>query len=693
MKRQTALRKHFFSVLFYIFPLLTMAQAPEPCLTEAIHANRPHPSGIEQTRAAYQTYLNTPRTSTATYTIPVVVHLLQSTSTALVPDSLVHSQIVALNETFRKLNADTVNIPPVFQSIAADCDIEFQLASIDPYGCPATGINRIQSPLAIHEGGQERYMKGLIQWDPHRYLNIWVTESINGGFAQGYGTFPDWFADNPELDGVVISENVFGYIPNDPLHTGKVGTHEVGHWLGLYHTFQDGCVGLTSSNCATEGDMVCDTPPSAAANMGCNSTLNTCTESPIDLPDIDASYMSYGSDLCRTMFTVGQATRMHFFLNGIRSQIHTPANLALTGVDGSVSFGCTPIASFSSDVRSICSGQSVQFADESPGVPASWSWTFQGGSPATSTQQNPTVVFPTNGIFDIGLTVTNSFGNTTTTELSYINVSAATAPALLESFEDSLPFPPGWDVLNGDEQSTWVPFGESASQGQVSMKVDNYDLVGDGSGDDLVSPLVDLSGLGQAELTFDRAYRRRSNFHRDTLQVQVSTDCGLSWTTEWEGDLLKLASVGGYAGGSPFVPLPSQWKADTIDLAAYLGESQVRFRFRCIGQGGQNLYIDHINLGGVISSLDPALPQVRFSVESPFRESLQVTLWQNSSLPLEMELLDLHGKVHWQEQWPTGLAQGEQVEIQNLQHLSPGIYFVRAKTEKWSLVRKVVRVH
>jgi|GEM_PF-1400386 len=297
-----------------------------PGLAEWVEADREH----------YQDYLENKdqfRTS-GTVTIPVVFHVIYSVSANLVSDARLQSQIDVLNDDYARTNSDAGNTPAAFQGIAANTNIQFCLASEDPNGAPTTGINRLQSSLASTQyPSGEAALKGLIQWDHNKYLNVWVVENINGGQVLGYATFPGASIFNPQLDGVVLSQQYTGVGSSGaPFNRGRTGTHEVGHWLGLFHTFQNGCSGLTQGTCASQGDEVCDTPPTAAPNYGCPGTQNTCSETfPSNQNDMTMNYMDYVDDNCMNMFSTGQSDRMNFYLNTSRANLLTSTGCSNTG--------------------------------------------------------------------------------------------------------------------------------------------------------------------------------------------------------------------------------------------------------------------------------------------------------------------------------------------------------------------------
>lgn len=258
-------------------------------------------------------------------TIPVVFHIIhngQNIGTGLnLSVAQLQSQIDVLNECYRKRNADTALVPSVFKSRIADIEVEFCLAITDPNGNVTTGITRHN--LAANPNTFDANIKPVTVWDATRYLNIWTTQLNNN--ILGYAAFPNMGPMNQ--DGVVLDFRVVGRKPYNPFTTssdtlGKTCVHEVGHWLGLFHTFQDSCKGMTPQTCNGEGDRVCDTPPAKEANYGNPSlTLNSCHETPVDEPDMWMNYMDYANSENLSMFTLGQRDVMRATLNTFRLSI------------------------------------------------------------------------------------------------------------------------------------------------------------------------------------------------------------------------------------------------------------------------------------------------------------------------------------------------------------------------------------
>lgn len=260
-------------------------------------------------------------------TIPVVVHVLYKNASQNISQAQIESQIRILNEDYRRLNPDTLKTPPMFDSIAADIQVEFCLASLDPAGAPTDGITRTSTSggqifgyfTPIFEDAKYDSLGGHDAWPAHQYLNIWVCETFPG--LLGYAQFPGGLL---ETDGVVISYQAFGDMGTvmAPSTLGRTTTHEVGHWMGLYHIWGD------DTDCSGS-DSIFDTPNADAASQSdCAVNRNSCSnEDPywgsFDPNDMVQNYMDYSHDSCMNMFSEGQKARMHAFM------FSDPARLAL----------------------------------------------------------------------------------------------------------------------------------------------------------------------------------------------------------------------------------------------------------------------------------------------------------------------------------------------------------------------------
>jgi hypothetical protein len=249
--------------------------------------------------------------------IPVVVHVLhrnEAVGTGLnISQAQIQSQIDVLNEDFRRMNADRINTPAAFTGVAADYNFEFRLACQDPNGHPTNGVvrrftNRTGFQFVANADGTANEtsmgikmtsISGSDPWPTDRYLNIWVCNFTDG--TLGYGTFPADFATNPNVDGVVINTTSMGRTGNvaAPFDRGRTATHEVGHWLNLFHVWGDAFCG---------DDLVADTPTQQQPNFGCPAFPHrTCGNTTNG--DMFMNYMDYTDDVCMNIFTNDQSLR------------------------------------------------------------------------------------------------------------------------------------------------------------------------------------------------------------------------------------------------------------------------------------------------------------------------------------------------------------------------------------------------
>jgi hypothetical protein len=245
------------------------------------------------------------------YIIPVVVHILYNNASQNISEEQVRSQIDALNRDFRRTNNDASLTPDHFSLVAADVQIEFKLANVDPSGRVTNGI--IRKPTSVTSFRTDDKIKfshsgGSDAWDSKSYLNIWVGPMQS---FIGYSSVP---GSPSEKDGVVIATSAFGTINTAaPFNLGRTAVHEVGHWLGLKHIWGDQFCG---------DDLVHDTPNQGNFTPGCPSTFRTsCNNTATG--DMYMNYMDYTNDACMNLFTRGQRDRMrsHFFTGGPRNSL------------------------------------------------------------------------------------------------------------------------------------------------------------------------------------------------------------------------------------------------------------------------------------------------------------------------------------------------------------------------------------
>lgn len=204
-----------------------------------------------------------------------------------VPTKWLRDQIDVLNAAYA--GADP-NAP------AASANTPFRFAMI--------GVDRTTNAAWFNSGidsAAEREMKTALHVGGANTLNFYVNNA--GGVYLGWATFPFWYAGDPTQDGVVVLYSSLpggGCCGESVYNQGDTGTHEIGHWLGLFHTFQGGCA-------ANHNDFVADTPSERSAAFGCPVGRDTC---PGPGADPIENFMDYTEDFCMYQFTGGQSARM-----------------------------------------------------------------------------------------------------------------------------------------------------------------------------------------------------------------------------------------------------------------------------------------------------------------------------------------------------------------------------------------------
>ncbi|MFM2226520.1 MAG: hypothetical protein RJA07_2722 [Bacteroidota bacterium] len=259
-----------------------------------------------------------------------------------------------------------------------------------------------------------------------------------------------------------------------------------------------------------------------------------------------------------------------------------------------------PSTAFKGDTLTFCPGITVHFTDTSCNNATSWSWTFAGGTPATSTLQNPTVVYNTAGNYNVTLTATNSVGSLSLTKPSYINVVSDAIP-VTEDFETAS-LKTNWSLY--DDGSNGVLWNRKTAVsgfgiGSACYWFDNYNNDARGKKDAINTSKYDLYAYDSTWIAFDRAYAVYSSAYKDSLEVRIASNCLNNFTTVYKKGQTQLATAPNNSS-SIFTPTSTQWKRDTINVSAYAKLHGVQFQFRNIAGYGQPIYLDNIKIWGKI---------------------------------------------------------------------------------------------
>ena len=648
-----------------------------------------NPQGIEK---------KGPNDKTPNFIIPVVFHIVTHNGQGYVSKQDIEDAMLTINEDFRRLNSDasqTRNTPNApFAPVAIDAKVEFRLAHLDPNGNCTEGIVRVESPLSVDA---DDAVKNVSRWDTKKYFNVWSVVNIDGGggggIIAGYAQFPQWGINN--TFGVVIDHRFVNR--ND-----RTLTHEIGHCFGLYHTFQSGC-----SNSATGGgDRVADTPPVQTSTFGCPTTQNSCNNIPsgdfygTNVLDQIENYMSYNS--CQNMFSAGQKSRMDAVLSntstsqGLR-QLSVASNLSFTGTSdpyGPVT--CAPIANFTYDNPMICEGSTVTYADDSyNGVVTTYNWTFNGGTPSSSIQSNPTITYNAPGVYSTTHQPGNSSGTGSITKNNIITVSSLIADysgTLVESFENATTVTNDFIIVDPSGGQKFQRTTSAAATGIASMELRNYLTSGLLQKDELITPSYDLSNVTNPMLKFKVAFAKRQSNNNDRLLVWWSLDCGETWTLKLPLTGNNLVSTTNLQT-SYWAPTSSQWVEKSLNLSTITNETNVRFKFAFESGGGNNLYIDDINIDGISSTNDMYDNIGSFNVyPNPTIDNAVISFNLTKNVDnLTIVVKDLLGKDVSSVINGKSFAAGKYtLSLDETNQLSSGVYFIQFQADNNVITQKLV---
>lgn len=534
-------------------------------------------------------------TISASYIIPVVFHVIHNYGNENISDAQIKDGLDWVNKTFRKQRPDTASMVAAFKPIHADCDIEFRLATKDPNGNCHSGINRIASPLT--SSGDHR-VKNLIHWPPTQYLNVYVV--VNAAGLAGHCVWPSDADTIPLWDGIVIGHNYVGTFGTSNLTQSVAFAHECGHYLNLQHIWGGNNVpGFYFYPCADPNkdcnidDLVADTPPTIGW-QSCNLNGASCG----NVKDNVQNVMDYS--YCNVMFTQGQKTRMQACLNSPiagRNNLWQTANLIATGVYTPATV-CA--ADFMSNRTVSCPNTQIYFSNTSFHGPfSSVEWKFAGGTPSVSAIANPTVSYATPGVYSIELKVKNGNDSAVVVKPNYIIIQNTTATGIgypfSESFESTMSLNgTDWFRNNLDTSTSWQLTNIAAFSGSTSVMLDNFNSNIEGK-DELFSKPINLTGATALNIGFKYAFARRDTSNKDQLQLFAYQNCSGTAIQRFSaiGAALETTSL----TTIPFYPSGSmEWKSVSASLLPLFFNSTFRFKFVFSHHGGNNLFIDDINI-------------------------------------------------------------------------------------------------
>lgn len=553
------------------------------------------------------------------YEIPIVVHVLHKgealgTGVNLSYDRI-KGQIDSLNADFRRTNADAINTPSVFQSVAADVEIQFVLAKQDPDGNPSNGIVRKRSERNSYlPSSHKTNLRSESYWSPENYLNIYVIDLIS---FLGFASFPntnldgiDFEDDDNLLDAILIDYQYFGVNPNASSFEsyGRTLTHEVGHYLGLRHIWGDGGCG--------EDDFVDDTPPADTNNGGLDSPCtfpNPDDNTICETDEMFQNYMDYTDDICMNLFTAGQKSRMRTVMEnsprrvslisspGLSEPTRFSNNLAITEITSPKFAECNNIITPEFKVSNFGTNEVTTFEAE---------LTIDGLLIQTMNYTTTLLPLTTDAFF---FPLQNIISPPSEVEINITNVNGGSdenvsnnslTKNITWTSSIGLPYSENFEGSNtilgrtGTLEPWEVVTAPRTSAGNQALKFKSFqNNTSNGEQTIIKTPIFDLSGFNSAELNFSYSHATLIGGFWDGLVVKVSTDCGKTFggnlLFSQFGDQLSMNKQ----SASSYTPSDqTDWQDASINITPYAGIDGVQFAFIGSNGGGNNIYLDDIEV-------------------------------------------------------------------------------------------------
>jgi hypothetical protein len=604
---------------------------------------------------------STPTGLTGPVIIPVVVHVVLP-NPWIITDEAIDYFINRLNLDFSGTNPDSTN-GVFFYPVRGHSLLRFVRARRDINGNYTTGVVRVVGTTLITTGTNQNIKKsatptgGSTGWDVTKYYNLYVGDGGPAGLlgiSPGIG--PGGPAGSNNADGVCVDYRAFG--PNcfsyAEYKMSRTSVHEIGHNMGLFHPFDNGCASddfrqLTSPGCSLPANLLApadDVPHQSAPTQGCPNpgVANGCTP---PATKMFQNYMDYTDDACYSMFTNGEAARMEWVLENCRAGYLTTLGGQYPASRSALDAGAYTVVSpgGQSYDEAVCDG--VLYPEQT--CPGNFTPRLRITNAGTSVLTSITVTTSVNGqnvqtqTFSVAIAPDKSQIVTLNTQtavpganaLRFIlsapnggadgnaindtltknfNVALALPLPYTENFSSAV-FPPanGSAVVNPDGGITWERTTTAGRPGPASVAINLYNYDSIGRRDIYKTPPVDVSVLDSLKITFYVAHQQYGTATvpgtNDSLRVLYSPDCGASWypTTYAKGGAV-LSTVAGVTNAD-FIPSGNaQWRKETVVLKDFCakGLKTIQIGFESYNDFGNNIFVDSINISGPPASSNNA---------------------------------------------------------------------------------------
>jgi hypothetical protein len=626
--------------------------------------------------------------------IPVVFHVIHNNGPENISDAQIFDAVKRINDDFNEMNADRANTIPAFDTLVANCNFQFKLATKDPSGNCTNGIDRIVSHRTYLAGDDSK----LNIWNPSRYLNIWVVNSI--GQAAGAAAYAYKPATADILfyyDGIIALYDYVGGIGASNLSHQHTLSHEIGHYLNLDHTW--GATNQPGVACGNDG--VGDTPETKGHD-NCNNLYDDFCE-PGRVENVQ-NFMEYS--YCSTMFTFGQKFRMESALNSTIAQrrfLWDPITFNYTGCLAPRP-DCSPHADFKVNRNFTCVGNPVTLTSTSWGDTAiTNNWSTSSGSLSSSSGNSVQVTSGSAGWLTVTLDASSNAGTSQKSKSNVIFVAdnVSTNPVgLTERFANNANLSK-WAMINYFDNH--FRFSSNTSVGLM----DNACIMYNGFDnrtfpanltssalqdyDDFISPAFDLSSLtvNSAYLSFWISSATRSSIGSaidDSLEVYFSVNCGNTWNKFYTLKGTELHNKGSISSINYVPNTFSDWKAINLALPenALTANTFIRFRYKP-GELSNNFYLDELSFGSLpteVSNLSLDKSNDLILVPNPSKGSGQILAKLSKPNTIcNLEIVDITGRIIILKTVKSD-SQGYLTESYDLgNRVNAGMYIVRLKSE------------
>ncbi len=590
-----------------------------------------------------------------TVIIPVVVHIVLPNPNIITDDDVQYF-INRLNLDYSGFNPDSAN-GSSFYSVRGHSLIRFTLARRDINGKYTTGIER-KIGTGVIGGGNPQTIKtaagGLPPWDITQYYNLWVGDGSALGLLGISPEIGPGFQTGNSIDGICCDYQGFSHstcYSSTAYNLARTSVHEIGHNMGLYHTFQGGCssvdftTNISSAGMALPANLITaandDTPPTSAATYGkpAVGAKNGCTPS---IAKMFQNYMDYSDDAVLTLFTKSQVTRMQYVIDNFRPGYWTtkgyllpdsiPKNevsaTSIVNPGGTQMVGCNAVNYSTPACGADTFTPKLQITNYGTTLLTSITiGVLNNGNQIAQQTFTTKLDYAKSAVFSLPVQhlingtnvlkfytsspngVVDSFTNddTLTKVVNFNNapVPASTLP-IFEGFEDPgfNPTVNGWKVYNpSSSTNAFVRNTAAAKTGSACASLTMFGNSATGDLDYLVSPGINFNNTtDSAFISFDYAYILKSTAaasKKDTLSVVATTNCDpatATWTSLWRNGGSTL-STNARTSNTAWTAIASDWKTSSvvIPLMSYRN-APFYLAFKTINGNGQNIYIDNINI-------------------------------------------------------------------------------------------------